>query len=492
MMPRGATRWPTRGGAFVAVVGFVLTWYTVVDSLRPDVALPSFLVGQAPVLVAGFGLTAFGVALAVSSQDPGDVDLIAQWCAGGTLSMGAVVAVTYVGAGVGLPAAMESRLVANVLVAGAVGGTLTGVRSAATRRHRRDVARKADRLTVLNRLLRHEVLNKVNVVKGYAGDERPDRGEAESLAVIRRNADAIGETVDRVGALTGSESPAPVDLLETVDEAVGSARRRHPEVTVETGERASATVLGTPQFDALFSHLIESAVIRGATRVRLDVEDGEAGAGPRVRLVTDGAGPSAAEKRLVAERATPDRDDPRSGFGLSVGRLLAEEVGGSLRVETDGAVVVSLPRADGRGRFGADPARLRRSTVAALAAGGAMGLLVQFVSGTMPVIGTLYGVENVAVGWVTHQFHSVCFGLWFVASTATWARDDPLTLGALGAGYGAVLWLVAAGLVMPLWLRAVGVPAPLPNFALPSLGHHLVWGVVFGGLYGWLCGGDRC
>jgi signal transduction histidine kinase len=466
----------------------VLTWYTVVDTLRPEVALAEFLVGQAPVLVAGFGLTAFGAGLAVSSYDRADTDLIAGWCAAGTLSMGAVVALTSVGGGVALSATAESRLVANVLVGGAVGGALTGVRTAATRRHRRDVSRKADRLTVLNRLLRHEVLNKVNVVAGYAATD--DDRATDPLAVIRRNAVAIGETVDRVGALTGSDPPESVDLAACVDDAVRAVRERHPDATVVVGDRPSVTVRGTPQFDALFDHLVESAVIRsaGAVRVRVDVVDDAAAGEARVRVVSDGGPLSAAEGRIVEGRAIPERDDPRSGFGLSVARLLAEEVGGSLHAETDGeavAMVVTLPRAGEV--VGATPTRLRHAALAALVAGGAMGLLVGAVSGKLPVIGALYGVANVRVGWVTHLFHSVCFGFLFVAATATWTADDPWTLGALGAGYGAVLWLVAAGVVMPLWLRAAGVPAPVPNLALPSLGSHLVWGVVFGGGYGWLC-----
>jgi len=118
-----------------------------------------------------------------------------------------------------------------------------------------------------------------------------------------------------------------------------------------------------------------------------------------------------------------------------------------------------------------------------------MGLVMQFVAGQMAVIGSLYGVGNVAVGWVTHQYHSIFFALLFVAATAPWVRDtDSRRLVALGAGYGAALWLVAAGLVMPLWLRAIGVPAPLPNLGLSSLLNHLLWGTVFGGVYAWLLG----
>lgn len=159
------------GGLVVAVVGFGLTRYTVLESLCPDASLVDFLVSEAPILAAGFALTAFGVGLAISSRDPGRSRLIAGWCLLGTAGMGAVAVLTYAADWPVVLLMAESRLIANALVGGAVGGTLTGVRSAATRRHRRDVARQADRLTVLNHLLRHEVLNKVNVIAGYAATD---------------------------------------------------------------------------------------------------------------------------------------------------------------------------------------------------------------------------------------------------------------------------------------------------------------------------------
>jgi two-component system OmpR family sensor kinase len=226
-----AGRWPNRGGVVVGVVGFALTWYTVVDTLRPDVPLTSFLLGQAPALVAGLGLTAFGVGLAVSSREPSDVDLVALWCVGGVASMTVVVALTYLGGGMSLDGATESRLVANVLVGSAVGGTLIGLRSATTRRHRRSAARQADRLTVLNRLLRHEVLNRLNVVDGYAqGETDPTDGgqTVDTRGVIRRNAEAIGETVERVGALTRTDDSQPVDVAPQLEAAVASVRASHP------------------------------------------------------------------------------------------------------------------------------------------------------------------------------------------------------------------------------------------------------------------------
>ncbi|WP_147435885.1 hypothetical protein [Haloarcula sp. Atlit-47R] len=49
-----------------------------------------------------------------------------------------------------------------------------------------------------------------------------------------------------------------------------------------------------------------------------------------------------------------------------------------------------------------------------------------------------------------------------------------------GLGCAAVLWIVAAGVVMPLWLSAVGFPSPppLPNLGAMGLLTHLVFGLV--------------
>ena len=115
---------PDIGGLVVAAVGFGLTRYTVLESLRPDASLVSFLVSEAPVLVAGFGLTAFGVGLAISARDPGHSRLIAGWCLLGTAGMGAVITLTYAADWPVVLSTSESQLIANALVGAAVGAAV--------------------------------------------------------------------------------------------------------------------------------------------------------------------------------------------------------------------------------------------------------------------------------------------------------------------------------------------------------------------------------
>jgi hypothetical protein len=125
--------------------------------------------------------------------------------------------------------------------------------------------------------------------------------------------------------------------------------------------------------------------------------------------------------------------------------------------------------------------------VAGLVAGGAMGLFVDGVMGKILIIGALWGVPTPVGGWAVHLANSLAFGLGFVALTRVAGVDPPETLLSraggryvgLAAAYGVVLWVVAAGLVMPLWMGAVGLQAPpVPNLAPPSLVAHLVYGVV--------------
>ena len=496
----GAARRLNVGGLIVGTVGFGLTRYTVLDTLDPDASLVAFLLGEAPVLVAGFALTAFGVGLAVSSRESAAVAVIAKWCLLGTAGMGVVIALTYAAMPPESVMVAQSRLVANALVGGAVGGTITGVRSARLRRHREDEARQADRLTVLNRLLRHEVLNKVNVIDGYArvGDEQTDGGRTvEAWGVVRQHADAIDEAIAEVGVLTESTASRPTDLSAPLSDAVESVRTAHPSATIEADDPPAVEVRGSPHLDELFEHLVENAVVhsdRADPTVRIAVETDRHTV--RVAITDDGPGLPPSQQRLVRGSVTPEEDDPTSGFGLAIARLILDDIEGDLTVETpvaDGrgtALTVQLHRADAPDeRFGVAPARLWHGVLAGVVAGGAMGLVTQFAAGRMAVIGVLYGVDNVAVGWVSHQYHSVFFALLFVAATVSWVADDDWrTLVALGAGYGAFLWLVAAGVVMPLWLRLVGVPAPLPNLGLASLANHLLWGVVFGSGYAWLAG----
>ncbi|WP_336001273.1 histidine kinase [Halorientalis halophila] len=128
---------------------------------------------------------------------------------------------------------------------------------------------------------------------------------------------------------------------------------------------------------------------------------------------------------------------------------------------------------------------------AGLAGGAVMGVLFSVLM--TPVIEmaipALVGLSGGVAGWVVHMSISAVFGVVFAAlvtlTPLSEFADQPLALLGLGLAYGAVLWIVAAGIVMPVWLSAVGFPMapPVPNLSPLSLGTHLVFGAVVGLLY---------
>lgn len=125
---------------------------------------------------------------------------------------------------------------------------------------------------------------------------------------------------------------------------------------------------------------------------------------------------------------------------------------------------------------------------AGLVGGVGMGLIMHFVMGAMPVVGSLYGQPTVIAGWAAHLVHSVVFALIFVGlvtrtGLSRYARTTTLAAGS-AIVYGAVLGIVAGAFVLPIWVNAVSAAGmPVPLLSVPSFIGHLVFGLLLGGVY---------
>ncbi|WP_336002031.1 histidine kinase N-terminal 7TM domain-containing protein [Halorientalis halophila] len=128
--------------------------------------------------------------------------------------------------------------------AGSVVGTLISLRDVTDERQQRQ------RLDVLNRLLRHNLRNEMNVVAGNAElvQRRLDDAElSDRLERIEETALGITEQSDKVGRIsrTFDDDAAPtVDLADTIHTEVRDARDRYPraEFTVELPRGLDACV----------------------------------------------------------------------------------------------------------------------------------------------------------------------------------------------------------------------------------------------------------
>jgi hypothetical protein len=129
--------------------------------------------------------------------------------------------------------------------------------------------------------------------------------------------------------------------------------------------------------------------------------------------------------------------------------------------------------------------------LAGVLGGLAMGGLMLAMGATdvlgvaIPSLYTLAPPAAVGLGLFVHVSHGAVLGVVFVAGLEPFDVREPLPTVGAGVAYGVLTWVVLAALLMPAWLRAVGSPAtpPQPNFAVPSLLWHAVYGVVLGGAF---------
>lgn len=484
--------WLQFGGLLVALLGFAITRVFVAEALDVEATVPFLIAGILP-LVIGLGLTVYGVALAVGAFSDTYVATVTIWSLIGTATMVVILVLSIldelVQSGIGALAEPSGLIVANVVLGGAVGGVLIGHRSAENARQRQELNRQSNRALFVNRLLKHEVINAATIIDGYAhiAAEQSTPDAVETIQSAVRN---IEQTITDIGTIArATENPtlSERDVLEPLTAELDRIEAEH-EVDIELSvEAADSSVFTGPQIRLVFRELLENAIEHGIdSSIAVEVFDD----GQERCIAVHNEGPSLPDRqrRLLEEGSFPEFDDPTAGFGFQLVQLLVDQYNGRITV-TDAdrtTITVRLPTSPVDHRLptavGVGATSMYAAGVAGIVAGVIMGILLAVAAGMFPVIGALYGIEDPIVGWVTHLFHSVVFALMFVTFRSRFvARGIEMDLrqsSLLGVGWGVVLWLFAAGVVMPLWLDLVGISAPLPNLTGVGLVGHLVWGIA--------------
>ncbi|SFF87923.1 Signal transduction histidine kinase [Halopelagius inordinatus] len=292
------------------------------------------------------------------------VETLVRWTFVGVTAVGGlgVLTVFYLRAE-GLDLEQWWYLVANAATGGAFVGLLVGVydaRAARTAARLRSERRRAEwlsqRLHVLNRVLRHDLRNELNVVHGYASLIAEGEGDVRNrAAVIERKSEEIlrlsekARDLERLLAESDDVTAVQSDLAAVVRENLDALRTDRPEVDVTVDVPDEASVSSVPLLDAVVDAVVENAVVHNpsseptvSVAVRVSSET--------VRLRVEDDGPGIPEEELDVLDAgveTPLRHS--SGLGLWFVQWAVAESGGRLEFESlavGTAVLVTLPRAD--------------------------------------------------------------------------------------------------------------------------------------------------
>lgn len=244
------------------------------------------------------------------------------------------------------------------LLVGTTGGLLAGTLfgfAYERARHDADRAEQArDAVTFMNRTLRHECLNGLNVIMGRAAQLRAENPEAvqdERLETIHTRASVMAEMVDNIRSFgetfESGQSVTTVDLSTRLRKRVTGARGRFPAAVIDADIPDGVHVAAGEALDRVFENLLQNAVEHNdadqpeiAVRVQTTPET------VTVHVADNGPGIPAEERESLFE---PELERQHR-FGLYLVRTLVTYYGGEISVadnEPRGTVMcVELRRAE--------------------------------------------------------------------------------------------------------------------------------------------------
>jgi signal transduction histidine kinase len=264
-----------------------------------------------------------------------------------------------------------SVLFVNVAAGGAVLGLLIGLYDAHRRHLLSSLQREHDRtvglsqrLSVLARILRHDLRNQLTVIMGETDrletrDLPPEAADAaETIREASTDLVSISESIGQFSSILADPHPDQnvlrIDLTGTIHDVVSTVRARHggEEVTIETNVPDGVRVEASPFLPKALAELVENAIVHNDAaepRVEIHVEpDPGTEGGVDVRIVDNGPG-IPGEEVTVHESAIETQLDHSTGVGLWLVRWVVTASDGEIDFETDDAdgttVRIRLPKA---------------------------------------------------------------------------------------------------------------------------------------------------
>ena len=222
-----------------------------------------------------------------------------------------------------------------------------------------DLEERTRQLRVMDNVLRHNIRNDMNVIRGTAVDirERTTGESAAAAATIVSHADTLLSTSEKSRAITAvlSEEAThrPIDVAATARQVAADLDDDYPAATVVVDAPTETLARATDEIQTAVTELTVNAVThhdRESPRVEIRVADRPAEDAVTVTVADDGPGmPDLDREVLVSGRAIESLSHG-SGLGLWLVYWIVHRSAGSITVidrdPRGTSVTISLPRAD--------------------------------------------------------------------------------------------------------------------------------------------------
>ena len=226
------------------------------------------------------------------------------------------------------------------------------------RRYRNRIEQQRNRLELLNRILRHDIRNDVQVLLSMAGilETVVDEDDAEYVERITEKSQHIVELTrsarELTGAITdpGAAATERTNLDTVLGREIADVQRSHDADVTQDDRPANLSVQADEMLSSVFRNLLQNAAEHSesasvSVNVTTEVDDEHV----RVRIADDGPGIPDDRKANVFEYMEKGETSAGTGIGLFLVEMLVDHYGGDVRVEDNDpegtAFVVELQRA---------------------------------------------------------------------------------------------------------------------------------------------------
>jgi signal transduction histidine kinase len=345
---------PRLVGVGMSLVGLALLAVSVNTTIARSVPGTALLLIE--TLVPGalaLTVVAVGVWLAVRIEDRETAIVLGKWSlVGGAVLGGAgLLTVVYqVSQGVELTRPLQTIL--NNVTGGVFGGILVGLLRARTREQvstldaeRDRMADEREKLALLNRIVRHDIRNDINVATGATellGPHVDDEGQPllEKLKRALTNAtyltDTAREFVDLLDESGTGLEREPTDLAPILDQQVQAVKNAYPHATVQIDAIPDVTVSASQLLSSVFRNLLTNAIQHSngdEPTVRVSVEVFEASGLAHVHVDDDGPGIRPERRDAVFGRGDRGLESDGTGVGLYLVDTLVDAFGGDVWID---------------------------------------------------------------------------------------------------------------------------------------------------------------
>jgi len=212
-----------------------------------------------------------------------------------------------------------------------------------TDRHRREGL-----ISVINRVLRHNVRNKLSVITAYARMLSDDL-DGEQAAHARQITDSANRLLDLTESARKIEqareqSPqlAPHDIIPLLDEGVTQIEQQYPNASVSVDMPESAVALTLPRLETAMYELLENAAKHSGDSPSIELSVDVGAEHVTVTIADDGPGLPTNEREVLATGA----EDPLvhgSGLGLWLAYWIVTTLDGEITIlDADKGTTVAL------------------------------------------------------------------------------------------------------------------------------------------------------